>query len=107
MDELLEAHDGLLVNKDKLWNIIIQFPNSTLSILSIVLPFVLKVSNNSVKNLMSIDNLAIVFSPILLRDDSPVIDLGKTGTQVDLTVQLILFSEVRRILQFLNSNTSF
>jgi len=43
---------------------------------------------------MHLDNLAIIFSPILLRDEGPI-NLSITSTLSDITVSLLKLSEVR------------
>ena len=93
--KMFKAHSGVSVDKEKLWELVESFPSVTKGILSVLIPFIHSIAALKTVNLMSIDNLAIIFSPILLNDNSTVLDLGKTGTQVDIMEQLIRLSEVR------------
>ena len=92
--ELVSIHNGAKVNDNQLWLIIKTLPKNVLEPLSLLLSFVYSISLSSSINLMHLDNLAIIFSPILLRDEGPI-NLSITSTLSDITVSLLELSEVR------------
>ena len=80
-------HDGHKVLTSELLSSIPKLPESSRKLLYLILPFLYVTTHYSSTNLMSIENVSIVFGPTIFRTDE--FDFSKTGTISDLTTELI------------------
>ena len=76
-DQVIDTFNGHYVDVDELKRIISCLPQQVQSVLGILISYLATVQEKSQTNLMSSDNLGIVFGPTLLSDPSDIIDVGK------------------------------
>ena len=93
LPKVLETHNGDSVSESALWSLLDSLPSESKEALQDLTPFLFSISCHSSVNLMGLENLAIVFCPILLRE-APSFDLSRTSMLSDISLQIIRYALV-------------